>query len=415
MKILIITSYFYPTNCIAAFRMNAFAKYFRQAGHEVTVIAEGLEDKTERWEGCEVRYVKDPVTPSYVIREASDRDFGSKWRPRRILKALVYRVTGNPSYFWCRKALGIARRLLIEGWIDTVLSTYGYDVPSHFCALRLREEFPAFYWIADFRDEPNFKWQERLNWSIPFWHSMVLRRLRRRMQQVLDRSDLLLSVSKPIVEELRSASSHGRVLEIRNGYDYPEAYDSNFQDRFTMAYLGHFYSGIHPDNWFRAYAELIDEDRLPADGVIKIVGNTEPIWIPEAIRANVVEIPAVPHDEAVRISICETDALVMIYSKSAGRKGVYSGKLLDYLATNKPLIAIYDPDEVVGDLMNETGAGFAVGEEDIPAIKEAIMKCFDLWRNKRALPRNWDRIKEHRRSHQVGLLLDYLEKKANKS
>lgn len=414
MKILILTTYFYPTNCIAAFRMNAFAKYFRQAGHEVTVIAEGAEDKTEQWEGCEVRYVKDPVIP-YYVRKRVDGELGRRWTPRRMLKALEGRVTGNPSYFWSLKAAGIARHLLADGRTDVLLSTYGYELAAHLCALRLHDEFPQLYWIADFRDEPNFKHQEKSNWRIPIWHGLLMKSLKRRMQRVLDRSDLLLSVSKPIVEELRRTSSHGRVLEIRNGYDYPEVYDTHFQPRFTMAYLGHFYATIHPDNWFRAYAELIDEGRLPADGIIKIVGNTEPIWIPEAIRANVVEIPAVSHDEAVRISICETDVLVMIYSTRARRKGVYSGKLLDYLATNKPLLAIYDPDEVVGSLMKETGAGFAVGEEDIPAIKEAIMKCFGLWKRREVLPRNWDRIKEHRRSHQVGLLLDYLEKKANKS
>ena len=45
------------------------------------------------------------------------------------------------------------------------------------------------------------------------------------MKMTLDMSDLILSVSKPIVDDLRRASSHGRVLEICNGYDYPEVYD----------------------------------------------------------------------------------------------------------------------------------------------------------------------------------------------
>lgn len=228
------------------------------------------------------------------------------------------------------------------------------------------------------------------------------------MQQVYDMSDLILSVSRPLVEDFKKFSSHGNVLEIRNGYDYPEMYDSNFQDHFTMTYLGHFYNNIHPDNWFKAYAELIDDGILPDDGIIKIVGNNEPIEIPENIRRNVIQLPTVPHDEAVRISIYESDVLVMLYSNKAGRKGVYSGKLLDYLATNKPILAMTDPNDVVGELMKETNSGFIVNDNDIPAIKNTITKCYLLWKNKETLPRNWNKIKEYRRSHQVKLLIDYL-------
>ena len=65
MRILIITNVFHPSNMIGAFRMNAFARYFSRAGHDVTVIAEGAEDVNESWEGCDVRYVSDPIVRNY--------------------------------------------------------------------------------------------------------------------------------------------------------------------------------------------------------------------------------------------------------------------------------------------------------------------------------------------------------------
>lgn len=402
MRILIITNVFHPSNMIGAFRMNAFARYFSRAGHDVTVIAEGAEDVNESWEGCDVRYVSDPIVRNYSY--LSSRIYDGRWSMRRAVKALEYRLTLNSS-LWCRKAIAASRRVMAGGRIDAVLSTGGHDMVSHRCALKLKREFPEVYWIADMRDELRVP---RLKYAIPLLHRLSLRRLKKAMKMTLDMSDLILSVSKPIVDDLRRASSHGRVLEICNGYDYPEVYDCCFQDRFTMMYLGRFYPGIHPDNLFGAYVELIDEGRLPADCVIKIVGNPLKIDIPDALRSNVVELPIVDHDEAVRMSIEECDALLMIYSRRAGRKGVYSGKLLDYLATNKPILAISDPGDVVGDLMRDTGTGYAVDEDDIPAIKSAVMKCYDLWLNRRTMPRDWDRIKEFRRSRQVGKLLDYL-------
>lgn len=36
MNALIVSNFFFPNYRIASFRMNAFAKYFREAGHDVT-------------------------------------------------------------------------------------------------------------------------------------------------------------------------------------------------------------------------------------------------------------------------------------------------------------------------------------------------------------------------------------------
>ena len=70
---------------------------------------------------------------------------------------------------------------------------------------------------------------------------------------------------------------------------------------------------------------------------------------------------------------------------------------------------MYDPTDVVGTLMEETKAGFAVDESDIKGIKEAIMKCYHIWQNREVLPRNWDNIRRYSRRYQTRLLLDYLD------
>ena len=92
----------------------------------------------------------------------------------------------------------------------------------------------------------------------------------------------------------------------------------------------------------------------------------------------------------------------------SGRKGVYSGKLFDYLATNKPILALYDPNDVVAPLLAKTKAGFIVDDADKEGIKNMIMKCYQIWKNKEVLPRDWDKIKQYSRRNQVQILLDYL-------
>lgn len=67
------------------------------------------------------------------------------------------------------------------------------------------------------------------------------------------------SVSKPILDDFSSLGCHDGFLEVRNGYDYEEVHDVNFQTCFTKAYTGSFYGSIKPDNWFKAFSELISE------------------------------------------------------------------------------------------------------------------------------------------------------------
>ena len=282
---------------------------------------------------------------------------------------------------------------------DVVLTTYGKLSP-HMIALAMRRKGYQFYWVADMRDE-----MSEIKWQKDRWR--ISRRLVGPECRILNNADLVLSVSKPILDGFRAMTTHNRFLEIKNGYDYKEVHETYFQNHFTMGYIGHFYGEITPDNWFKAYSELICEGQLPADSKIKIVGNSMKLNIPDCIKPNVEELDAVIHDEAVKISVHETDVLVMIHPNN-GRKGVYSGKLLDYLATNKPIIAMYDPNDVVGTLMEETKAGFAVDESDIKGIKEAIVKCYRIWQNREVLPRNWDNIRRYSRRYQTQLLLDYL-------
>lgn len=272
----------------------------------------------------------------------------------------------------------------------------------HHVALNLRKKGYKFFWIADIRDEIT---------KHPYIRKSTTRRLKSIEYTILKNADLVTSVSKPIIDDFKTICPHDRYLEIKNGYDYEEYHGVNFQPKFTMAYTGNFYAYITPYRWFKAFAELIKEGRIPSDSLIKIVGSRvycrTDYKEPDEIRRNVIRIPEVPHDEAIRISTTETDVLVMMHP--SGRKGVYSGKVFDYLASNKPILALYDPNDVVGELLAETKAGFIVDESDHEGIKEAIVKCYDIWKNRIVLNRDWDKIRQYSRRNQARILLDYLQ------
>ena len=308
MNILIISKYFYPRNSIASFRINAFAKYIRNAGHSVTVIAEGDQDMDTEWNGCKVSYVKNKIMTVSYLRDKIKRR--KRWTVRRITASLLNRIFLDYNLFWGFRVFKKANKLFKENRYDVVLSSY-MPISPHLAALNLQLVGHKFFLIADMRDEmskhPYFSKKYKSAY-IAIYERLFLKN-----------ADLVLSVSKPILDDFRKMHSSSNYLEVRNGYDYEEVYDVNFQSKFTMGYIGQFYDKIKLDNWFHAFSELISEGRIPKDSIIKIIGNNMKIKIPDNIINNVFEIESVPHDEAIRISTTEVDVLVMIHP--LGRKG----------------------------------------------------------------------------------------------
>ncbi len=392
MNILIVSYYFYPNNRIASFRINAFAKYFQLAGHSVTVVTERDQDGFAMWNGCEVNYIKNPVMPDSYLHDKK-----KKRTMKKIFYSFFFRIVLDSTIIWKIRAY----KKVIELWktkkFDVVLSTYG-PLSPHMIAFKLRKKGYKFYWVADMRDEMSLD---------PFLSYYKVRLIKPYERKILNSSDVVLSVSEPLIKEFKQFCAHDRFLEIKNGYDYKEIHDVSFQPQFTMSFLGRFYATIKPDNWFRAFSELIIEKELPSNCRINIVGNYKNIKIPDSIASNVFQIGAVPHSKAIAMSL-DADVLVVVHP--TGRKGVYTGKLFDYLASNKPILALCDPQDVIGSLLNETKSGFIVDNADIAGIKKAILQCYSIWKNKEVLPRDWEKIRQYTRQNQTKILLEYLSK-----
>ncbi len=397
MRILVISTCFHPKNSIASYRIEAFARYFREAGHSVTVLTEGERDEVAAWHGCEIRYVATPLFPeSELARLRTARGTGA-WL-RRKLHSLMVRTTADMKFTWRHRALREAGRLFAQGGFDVVLSSY-MPLAPHMVALGLRRKGYAFRWVADMRDE-----MSQLTLSPRY----VQRRIVPYERRILRSADLVTTVSDPIIEGFRSICGHDRFLRVMNGYEFDEVHDASFQPRFTMAFVGHFYWAITPDHWFRAVSELLHEGALRAEECrIELIGDHRNVRIPEHLTSVVHVAGEVPHDEAFA-RMLRADTLVLIHP--TGRKGVYTGKIFDYLPTNKPILALCDPRDVAGaaELLRETGAGFAVDNDDIAGIKAQILRCYSIWRNREVLPRDWDRIRQYTRRNQTRILIDRL-------
>ena len=88
----------------------------------------------------------------------------------------------------------------------------------------------------------------------------------------------------------------------------------------------------------------------------------------------------------------ETDFLLLIATDPTS----HAGKLFDYLATGKPILALSPPNGEIAKLLRETGAGWCADPLNLEAIQAMLLQAFNRLQAKEFLIQpNWDVIRSY--------------------
>ena len=91
-------------------------------------------------------------------------------------------------------------------------------------------------------------------------------------------------------------------------------------------------------------------------------------------------IPYAPHRRALELQR-DSEALLLLIPEAGGRgKGVLSGKVFEYLAAERPILAVVPPDGAAAELIRDAGAGVVVAPDDIDGIEPSCGELRDRWR-----------------------------------
>nr|MBA2357294.1 hypothetical protein [Actinomycetota bacterium] len=90
--------------------------------------------------------------------------------------------------------------------------------------------------------------------------------------------------------------------------------------------------------------------------------------------------PHVPRRAALELQR-DSEALLLLIPEADGRgRGVLSGKVFEYLAAERPILAVVPPEGAAAGLLRDTGAAEIVGPDDVPAIGAALERLVARWR-----------------------------------
>jgi len=383
VKLLLVTLYFPPTGGGGVQRPLKFASHLPALGVETHVLAPDdpkwlhadadLPLPTQAWVhraryvGPRGRRLADELHGRSGVQAALTQ---ASALGRRLLvpdENVTWNATAIP------KAISIAR----QEEIDVVLTT---SPPGsvHLIGAAVKQATGA-KWVADLRDSI----VRHPHRSTDGVGAFVKERSRAGIAQlVVRRADAIVAAADAIAEETRGLSPKGRVVTIANGCDFDDFSGLEYRrtDRFRLTHAGSFFGRRDPRPFLQALADSGLEDVT-----VRFVGDFRPsdreFMESLGLGDRVELIEYVPRRESLRLQR-DSDALLLLIPEAGGRgRGVLSGKVFEYLAAERPVLAVVPADGAAAALIRDTGAGVVAGPDDVPAIRDALVELHTRWRN----------------------------------
>ena len=120
------------------------------------------------------------------------------------------------------------------------------------------------------------------------------------------------------------------------------------------------------------------------DVVARFLGDfrsTDREWAEEQALGDRLElIPYAPRRRSLELQR-DSEALLLLIPDAGGRgKGVLSGKVFEYLAAERPILAVVPPDGAAAELIRDAGAGVVVAPDDVDGMVAALRDLHARWR-----------------------------------
>ncbi|MDX1418819.1 MAG: glycosyltransferase family 4 protein [Rubricoccaceae bacterium] len=399
-RVLVVTYYFPPAGGPAVQRMAKTVKYLRGFGYEpeVLTVANGAYPQHDPSlaadvpAGVAVHRTRsfDPFGVYARVTGKRKADAvpvgsigGDRWVERLAKWVRANMFLPDARVGWAPFAAREALRLHDERPFDAVL-TSGPPHSDHLIgrALKRRAGVP---WVADFRDP----WTG-INYYEELPMTEAARRLDRRLERsVLSEADRVITVSPTWADELAALGQRprGEVVVVQNGYDeedfegIPLGPAAVARDRFVLAYVGSMYATRNPIPVWDALAALVR-----AGGVerlrLRLVGG-----VGEEVRHALAKtgldtiaevVPYVPHEEAVR-AMTTSALLLLVVDPCKNERGILTGKLYEYLASRRPVLALGPVEGDAARLLEETQGGHLFARDDVAGIAAFVKAHYDAW------------------------------------
>ena len=298
------------------------------------------------------------------------------------LERLLLWIRGNlfipdARKFWVRPSVTFLAGILKREGIDMVITT-GPPHSLHLIGMSLREQ-TGVRWIADFRDP----------WTSIGYHKALHLSKRAQMKhkalehQVLSRADAIITTSERTRKEFQGITSRP-IHVITNGYVEGPFKKDQPEGKFRLAHIGSLLSGRNPVSLWKAlstlrqeYPEFARDLEIDLTGVVseEVLDSIEEHGLETCLRVT----PYVPHARALELQQ-KAQVLLLLEIDAPETTGIIPGKLFEYMAASRPVLAIGPVGWEAGQLVVETQCGAAFRYRDEEGIRTTLLDWYRKYR-----------------------------------
>jgi glycosyltransferase involved in cell wall biosynthesis len=390
LKVLIITYYWPPAGGSGVQRWLKFVKYLQN--FDIEPIVYTVDDANYPKED---RSLLDEIPENVKILEQpiwepTDLLF---WKQKKQQKKDISNSTNNgllsfirgnffipdPKIFWVNPSIKFLNTFLKTNKIDVIIST-GPPHSMHLIAQKLKQK-NNIKWIADFRDP----WTD-LYYNKEFNQLSFAKNRNRKLEiAVLKNADCVLTVSNSLKKEFVKQAK--RVEVITNGFDSEvlEQNTVNLDEKFSISYIGLLPKQSNPKLFFSALRKICFENaNFKRDLKLNFIGDISEDVKHEIQINNLSEntefMEYVPHKKAIEYQQ-KAQVLLLLIPNIENAQGILTGKLFEYLTTNRPIFAVSPPNIDLEQILEETNTGFVLDYHDELKIKKVIEGLYQEYKN----------------------------------
>ena len=394
-RALIVTYYWPPAGGPGVQRWLKFVKYFKEFGVEpIVYIPENpnypLVDENFSAEiPSNVEIIKHPIKEPYrfakFFSKKKTKQMSSGIIPKKdstaIEKLMLY-VRGNffipdARVGWVKPSVKYLSDYLENNDVDVVITT-GPPHSLHLIGMQLKKELNV-KWIADFRDP----------WTTIHYHkSLRLNKTSEKKHKALEAAVLntadVVTVTSPTTKKEFQEITNKPIEVITNGFDITEEVNYNRDLKFSISHIGSLLSERNPKNLWYILAEICKKNTsFKKDLELKFAGAVSDEVKESLSEFNLDEnskfLGYVSHSEALKLQN-ESQVLLLVEINSAETRAIIPGKLFEYLAAKRPIIALGPNKSDIEAIVDETKSGRFFDYSEDKELKNEILRLYEQYK-----------------------------------
>lgn len=394
-KVLIITYYWPPAGGPGVQRWLKFVKYlpgfdiepivYIPENASYPIIDEELCNEVNPEVEVLIQPIKEPYKIARLFSKKSTQNISSgiipDERKQSLSEQLLLFIRGNffipdARIGWVKPSVEYLSEYIKINPVDIVITT-GPPHSLHLIGKQLKEQF-NIPWIADFRDP----------WTTIGYHKKLklttsaAQKHKTLEKEVLNKADRILVTSSSTKKGFKQITQQP-IDVITNGYDIEHIEKKPLDKKFTIAHIGSLLSDRNPRVLWKALAELIKNNPdFKQDFELKLAGkvSTQILNTLDEFKLSpyVNNMGYISHQQAITEQRT-SQVLLLLEIDSEETRAIIPGKLFEYMAAERPILAIGPEKSDVEALVKQTNTGqyFCYDEKD--RIAECIEKMYQQY------------------------------------